>query len=216
MEPSAYRRTATAAWGFHNLREEHSFPVPAMRQAAKKIAVVIFFGLAFPFALISGFGRFKPLYILFSHFVALCPGFLGDYLRRGFYALTLRRCSFENRIGFGSFFAHPEAELEYRAAIGEFCILGKVHIGERALVGSRTQILSGYRQHTRDPEGRLTGEGLFATIRIGADVWIGAGSLVMADIGDRTTVAAGSVVFRALPADKVASGNPARVVDERK
>ncbi len=186
-----------------------------MRQLAKRVVAFAFLILALPFALVSGFGRLKPLYTMLAQLFALGPGLLGDYLRQGFYRLTLRRFASDNRIGFGSFFAHPEAEVAPWAAVGEFCILGKVNLGERVLIGSQTQILSGFRQHTRDAEGRL-GEGVFQTIQIGADVWIGAGSIVMADVGARTSVAAGSVVFRALPADVIASGNPARVVDERK
>lgn len=186
-----------------------------MRQLIKRIAAYTFFALAFPLAAISGFGRFKPMYTFVAQFLALGPGRVGDYFRRGFYRLTLERFSFENRIGFGSFFAHPEARVEDRAAIGEFCILGKVVIGPRAIIASQTQVLSGHRQHTRDPEGLLTGEGVFETIQIGADAWIGAGSVVMANVGARTNVAPNSVVFRALPADVVALGNPARVVDQR-
>jgi virginiamycin A acetyltransferase len=187
-----------------------------MRLVAKRFASCVFVVIAFPFALATAFGHIKPLYTLISQFLAIGPGLVGDYVRRGFYKLTLRRFSFENRIGFGSFFAHREAELAPRAAIGEYCVLGMVSLGERVLVSSQTQIISGFRQHTRDAEGKLTGEGVFETIHIGSDVWIGAGSIIMADIGDRTTVAAGSVVFRALPADVVASGNPARAVTERK
>ncbi len=177
----------------------------------KKTAAFCFLAFAFPLALVTGFGRCKPLYTVLSQFIALGPGLPGDYVRRGFYRLTLKRFSMENRIGFGSFFAHPEAEVERRAGIGEFCILGRVILGERALVASQTQIISGMRQHTRDSEGRLTGEGVYETVHIGADAWIGAGCLVMADVGARTTVAAGSVVLRALPPDVVAFGNPARV-----
>jgi acetyltransferase-like isoleucine patch superfamily enzyme len=186
------------------------------RRVAKQSAAFVFLIAAFPFALLTGFGRLKPVYTMLAQLLSLGPGMPGDYLRRGFYRLTLERCSFENRIGFGSYFAHTQAALEKRAAIGEFCTLGRVTIGERTQVASHTQVLSGLRQHTRDAEGRLTGDGTYETIHIGADVWIGAGSIVAADIGDRTTIAAGSVVFRALPADVVASGNPARVVDKQK
>jgi acetyltransferase-like isoleucine patch superfamily enzyme len=56
--------------------------------------------------------------------------------------------------------------------------------------------------------------GAFETVQIGADCWIGAGSIIMADIGSGTTVGAGSVVIGSIPADSVAVGNPARVVKE--
>ena len=122
----------------------------------------------------------------------------------------------ENRIGFGSYFAHSCADVAPHAAVGDGCLLGMVTLGERALIGARVQILSGSRQHARDSEGKLTLEGHFDMVHIGADSWIGAGAVVMADVGQRTTVAAGSVIFRKVPDDVAVAGNPARVIDERK
>ncbi len=51
-------------------------------------------------------------------------------------------------------------------------------------------------------------------VEIGNDVWIGANVSVLpgVEIGDRTTIGAGSVVTRSIPADCVAVGNPCRVV----
>jgi virginiamycin A acetyltransferase len=186
-----------------------------MRLVAKKLLSLVFLVFAFPFAILAGFGRWKPLYILCAHILALSPGMPGDYMRRGFYILTLKRFSFENRIGFGSFFAHPNADVAPRAAIGDYCVVGTATIGERAIIASGVQILSGFRQHTRDAEGRLTGEGVYEMVHIGADAWIGAGSIVMASVGERATVAAGSVIFREVAADASVAGNPARVVDQR-
>ena len=51
-------------------------------------------------------------------------------------------------------------------------------------------------------------------ITIGEEVWLGGGVIVLAGvtIGDRTTVGAGSVVTKDLPADVLAIGSPARVI----
>ena len=49
-------------------------------------------------------------------------------------------------------------------------------------------------------------------VTIGSDSWIGAAATVMADVGSRTTIGAGSVVTRAIPDDCTAVGNPARVL----
>ena len=127
-----------------------------MRPLFKTLVGWVFLVLAFPFAACAGFGRWKPLYILFSQFLSHGPGLPGDYFRRGFYCLTLKRFSFENRIGMGSCFAHPCAEVAPFAAIGEGCLLGMVTLGERAIIASRVQVLSGFRQHARNPEGKLT------------------------------------------------------------
>ena len=45
--------------------------------------------------------------------------------------------------------------------------------------------------------------------------WIGSGSVVMADVGERAVVAAGSVVTQPVPALVVAGGVPARVLKQR-
>jgi len=118
------------------------------------------------------------------------------------------------RISFRSFFAHAEAGVADGVYIGSYCIPGKVRIGERTQIASGVQILSGSRQHGRDREGRVTGahEGEFREVRIGADCWIGAAAVVMADVGEGTTIGAGSVVTKPIPPGVVAVGIPARVV----
>ena len=54
-------------------------------------------------------------------------------------------------------------------------------------------------------------------IRIGNDVWIGAGVVLLdgAEIGDGTVVAAGSVVTGRLPPMTVCAGTPAKVLKPR-
>ena len=92
-------------------------------------------------------------------------------------------------------------------------LLGQVDLGDRTLIGSGVQILSGTGQHVRDANGRLTDEGrVFRRIRVGTDCWVGAASTVMADLGAYVTVAPGSVVSRDVPANATVAGNPARVV----
>lgn len=51
-------------------------------------------------------------------------------------------------------------------------------------------------------------------MEIGADVWVGAGALILPGvrIGARTVIGAGSVVTRDVPPDVFAAGNPCRVV----
>ena len=53
-----------------------------------------------------------------------------------------------------------------------------------------------------------------AQICIGEDVFIGANSMVLKGItiGDRSIVAAGSVVTRDIPADQLWGGNPAKKI----
>ena len=53
-----------------------------------------------------------------------------------------------------------------------------------------------------------------APIEIGNDVWIGARCIILkgVHIGDRSIIAAGSVVTKDIPADCVAGGNPCKVI----
>lgn len=95
---------------------------------------------------------------------------------------------------------------------------GGVEIGERALIGPRTCIIS---SNHAVPLGRarIFGAGrVEAPVVIEADVWLGANVMVLPGvrIGEGAVVGAGSVVTKSIPAMTVAVGNPARVVRERR
>ncbi|WP_424936882.1 MULTISPECIES: acyltransferase [Bacteria] len=109
--------------------------------------------------------------------------------------------------------AGPEAEL----------ILAADYVGpnstivarERVAVGPGTKIAENavIRDANHDHSVPLSA-GLFtsAPIAVGADVWIGAGTTVLAGvrIGDRSTIGAGAVVTRSVPDDATVAGVPAR------
>jgi virginiamycin A acetyltransferase len=176
----------------------------------------IFLALAFPPALLSGFGRIESVYRFWAHSYALVPGLPGDYMRIAYYRLTLEECSLESRIEFGSFFVHPKSRLSRGVYIGCYCMLGQTSIGERTQIASGVQVLSGGQQHPRDSAGRIMGaeHGIFEMIPIGADCWIGAGAIILAEVGKGTTLGAGSVVVYPIPEGSVAVGSPARVVGQ--
>lgn len=71
-------------------------------------------------------------------------------------------------------------------------------------------------EHAIDPEMRQSGIEIAKPITIGNNVWIGAGSTVLAgvEIGDNSVIGAGSVVTRSIPSNVVAVGVPCRVVRE--
>jgi acetyltransferase-like isoleucine patch superfamily enzyme len=170
--------------------------------------------LALPAALACGFGRLRTPYTFMAHSFALLPALIGDYLRVAFYRMTLRSCSADARIGFGTVFAHPEASVSPFVSIGLYCVMGRVAIGARTQVASLVQIPSGRHQHGRDTDGRILGAELACLKEtvVGADCWVGASAIIMASIGDGTTIGAGAVVVDELPAGVLAVGNPARVV----
>ena len=87
-----------------------------------------------------------------------------------------------------------------------------VHIGEKVLCGPSVHIYTA--THPTDPETRLSGLELAVPVRIGNNVWIGGGAIICpgVTIGEHTTIAAGSVVVKDIPARVVAGGNPCRVI----
>ncbi len=186
-----------------------------LRTLLKYSFLSVFVTLALPFALLSSFGRVESIFILFAQIFALAPGLPGDYLRIAYYRLTLTEASLSSRIHFGSFFAHPHARLAGHVYIGSYCILGHTDIGERTHIADGVQIPSGRHQHPRSEDGSIGGsaEGTFTTVSIGKDCWIGAGAIVMADVGAASTIGAGSVVTKPIPAGCVAVGSPARVIE---
>ncbi len=188
-----------------------------LKASLKALLLGISMALTLPAALFSGCGRLRGVFQFFAQAHALLPGLPGDYLRTGYYRWTLREFGRNSRIQFASYFAHPEARVGQGVYIGSKNILGRTEIGDGCQIASGVQILSGARQHAREADGALGGSSLdaFETVRIGAGCWIGAGVIVMADIGANTTVGAGSVVTRSLPAHCTAVGSPARVLSTR-
>lgn len=94
---------------------------------------------------------------------------------------------------------------------------GGVEIGERVLIGYRTQILSA--NHTIPPNrGRIFGAGHNPEkIVIENDVWIGANCIITAGvrIGEGAVVAAGSVVTKDVPSFTIVGGVPAKIIKVR-
>jgi maltose O-acetyltransferase len=89
-----------------------------------------------------------------------------------------------------------------------------VSIGDKTQIGPAVQILAA--DHPRDPAERTAGLEFGRPIRIGRNVWIGGGAIILpgVTIGDDALIGAGSVVTRDVPAGAVAVGNPARVRTE--
>ena len=71
-------------------------------------------------------------------------------------------------------------------------------------------------EHAIDPDMRKAGVEIAKPIKVGNNVWIGAGCTILAgvEIGDNTVIGAGSVVTRSIPSNVVAVGVPCKVLRE--
>ena len=85
-----------------------------------------------------------------------------------------------------------------------------VHIGDGTMIGSGAQILCA--DHHRDPIQRRAGIEIGRPVRIGSNVWIGAGAIIMpgVTINDCAIVGAGAVVTKDVEAGDTVVGLPAR------
>ena len=165
----------------------------------------------FPVALVCAFGRISPLYTFFAQLFAIGPGIIGDFFRSAFYKYTLRECSIDTRIAFGTFFSRRDASVGTNVSIGAFCVIGCARIGPRTQISSHVEIPSGPHQHSRGNQGDLVGS-TDGEVEIGADCWIGASAVIMANVGSRSTIGAGGVVVKDIPAGVVAVGVPAKPI----
>ena len=152
-----------------------------------------------------------------SQLLSLLPGLVGCYLRAAFFHLALDDYHPTVRIEFGTLLSKAGTRFGKHAYIGPHCHLGLVDIGDDVLVAAGTHIPSGAHIHGTEqldiPIREQPGE--IRRVAIGDGAWLGAGSVVMADVGAASIVGAGSVVTQPIPAHTVAAGVPATIIRSR-
>lgn len=89
-----------------------------------------------------------------------------------------------------------------------------IFVGDRVMIGPNVTIATA--NHPIAPELRAHGLQYNRSVRIGTNVWIGAGVIIVPGItiGDNAVIGAGSVVTKNIPANVVAVGNPCKVLRE--
>lgn len=102
------------------------------------------------------------------------------------------------------------------------CVLygqGGIHIGQGCAIASGVIIYSQTNQYDVAPETPVVSQGTrYAPVRIGDDVWLGAGAIVLPGtvIGDHAVIAAGAVVNRNVDEWLVVGGVPAKPIRDRR
>jgi len=192
-----------------------------MRNSIKFIANCIFF---IPALFVFIYYKFESFFIGrkrsfpgISESLSLLPGLIGVYTRRWFYTMSLRKGSVDSNIGFGTVFSHPDCEMGKHVYIGTHCTIGKVSFGDYATIGSNVDIMNRGKQHyTNDIDVPVQEQGgEYPRVFIGEDTWIGNSSVILADVGKKSIVGAGSVVAKDVEEHVVVAGNPATVIKKR-
>jgi len=160
----------------------------------------------------------KSMFTGISQLISLLPGKIGSYFRNSFYNKTMKQCSNNGVIYFGTLFSDPDTEIHDHVYIGPQCNIGKSIIGKNTLIASGVHILSGKNQHDfSDLDKPIQQQGgSYQKITIGEDCWIGNTAVIMANVGKKSVVAAGSVVVSEVPDYAIVAGNPAKVIKMRK
>lgn len=97
------------------------------------------------------------------------------------------------------------------------CIIldnAKITIGDNVFLAPNVGIYTA--GHPLDVERRNDGLEYAYPVKIGNNVWIGAGVNILpgVTIGDNCVIGAGSVVTKDIPANSLAAGNPCKIIKE--
>lgn len=135
------------------------------------------------------------------------PACVKDIFRRSFPGLILNPpfyCDYGENVHLGS-----NVFINFNCSI---LACARVVIGDHCYIGPNVQLYTAI--HPLDPEERNKGVNMARPINIGANCWLGGGVIILpgVDIGEGSTVGAGSVVTRSIPPRSLAAGNPCRVL----
>lgn len=147
--------------------------------------------------------------------------FIGNNLR-------MNNGNANNNIGFNcrcTLISMDGANLHIHNNIGmsqvALCAVGAdITIGSRTLLGGGVRIYSSNFHSLNYMDRRISETDhknrKCAPVTIGEDCFIGAGTVILkgVNVGNRTIIAAGSVVTKDIPADVIAGGNPCRVIKQ--
>lgn len=118
--------------------------------------------------------------------------------------------------------ARGRIEIGDRTHVDQFCVLygqGGLSIGRGCAIASGVIVYSQTNQVGTDAEAPVLDQPVvYAPVRIGDDVWIGARAVILpgVTVGDHAVLGAGAVVRADVPAWAIVAGVPARVIRDRR
>jgi len=185
-----------------------------IKQLIYTLALLIMLPLTLIYFILNCLLKSDSLFASFSQLLSLLPGKLSCYLRAGFYRFSMQYCHPNARTSFLALFSHRDTEIGSDVYIGPQCNIGKCKIESGVLLGSGVHIMSGKGQHNfSDLNTPIKDQGgTFEKVTIGENSWVGNGALIMANVGKRCIVAAGSVVINDIEDFTIVAGNPAKVI----
>jgi acetyltransferase-like isoleucine patch superfamily enzyme len=195
-----------------------SFLRVILKNIVKTIIAAIRNGTALPIAFITAlvaiFLDHRNRYIDVAVLLAYLPFKWGEYVRYYFYRITLESVGSNCIFKFGSFCNYRNTKIGHDVFVGFYTILSEVTIGNNVLLGGRVFQLSGGHQHSYDDSKKPINQQAArrTRINIGDDVWVGSSAIIMADIGSKCVVGAGTVVTKKVEDGTVVVGNPARLL----
>ena len=192
-----------------------------MKAVLKKTLKIGFRLLLLPlylwFELLARLTNEDSIFQSISQYLSLIPGKLGIYCRAAFYWWACPDTSDEIAIGFLTLLSHRNTTIRKGVYIGPQCNIGCCTIGEDTLLGSGVHILSGKNQHNIDdlntPIKNQGGD--FVKICIGNWCWLGNNVVILSNVGDKTVVAAGTVLTKTFEESTIIAGNPGKLVRKR-
>lgn len=193
-------------------------PAGAVKSIVRGLAAVLVLPLRLTLPLRAAiFGRERAFQAT-CEWLALVPGFVGQYARRAFLAATTAGCGPDTVIGLGTLFSTPDVRIDANAYVGPHCNLGWVHLERDVLLAAGVQIPSGPQTHgfTRLDVPIRDQPGAPVCVHVREGAWIGNNAIVLADVGRHAIVAAGAVVTHPVPDYAIVAGVPAKVIRSRR